>query len=231
MAFTKKKKQSSRCPICAAVSVAKAAEVDAELAPYLDEVRETGEIPKPARFDTLAFKVGLSPFSLRYHLKECLLDVEVQDQRILELRDLTQAVAIAKAEYASNPSMQNATAYTSLVKTFNDMADTIEGAVDPETTVEFVVEAVLGPQVRKALGTLTEEMRILREELLPLVATSQAAFIDSRVKAVLSRVSSSIRESTDESLRVLCDYYKVELETKRRKRALDQTITITDIAH
>ena len=219
--------KSRRCPVCIACSPAKAEKVTLALSALLADVREYGEVPKPQdkRFEKVALDVELSPYSLWYHLKECMLDFEIQDQKLVELKDLARAIAMAKDEYTSNPSMQNSTAYTQLINAFMSMADNIEGSVDPEATVEFIVEAVMSPITRRALGALAEELRSLRESLLPLVAKNQTTFLDTQVKSTMGRVASQLRDATDESLKALCDYYKVELETKRRKRALDHVST------
>jgi hypothetical protein len=223
MAF--KRSKSKKCPICVGCTPIKADEVDAELAPLLECVREDGEVPKAkdSRFQSIANKVGLSPWSLHYHLKHCLIDLEIQDQRIHELRDLTEAVSTAKAEYMANPSMQNATAYSSLSNVMRALASDIEGQQDPEVAVEFVVETILGPMARKSLSALSEELRSLREQVRGVVSKNHATFIEAQVDATLRRVSASLRDSLDDGLKNLCGYYHVELEARSRKRALDTT--------
>jgi hypothetical protein len=198
----------------------------------LDDVKSTGEIPKAKdhRFDAIANTVGVAPHSLRYHLKECLLDREIQDQRFLELKDLTQAVGTAKSEYMANPSMANATAYTSLLNAFMSLANEIEGQQDPEQTVSFVAETVLAPMSRKTLASLTEELRNLRDSIKELVPKTQAAFIDAQINASLTRAAGALRDVTDEGLKAVCSYYKVELEAKERKRTLENAAPIQNAA-
>lgn len=223
MAF--KRGKSKKCPICVGCTQTKAEEVDRELEPLLEAVRDEGEVPKPKdnRFQTVATKVGLSPWSLHYHLKHCLIDLEIQDQRVHEMRDMAEAVATAKAEYMANPSMANATALAALMNTMRSLAGDIEGQQDPEMAVEFVVETVMGPMARKALSAMTEELRSLREQIRSVVSKNHSTFVEAQVDATLRRVSSSLRDSLDEGLKNLCGYYHVELEARSRKRALDPT--------
>ena len=221
MAFAKSK--SRKCPVCVGCTSEKVKEVDAELAPLLEVVKDEGEVPKAkdARFSPLAHKLGLSPWSLHYHLRFCLIDLEIQDQRILELKDMAGAIRTAKTEYAANPTMQNATALAALMNVFRALATDIEGQQDPEATVEFVVETVLGPMSRRTLASVSEELRSLREQVAGLVQKNHAVYIDTQIKATLQRVSSSLSEVMDEGLKNLCSYYHVELEAKARKRAIE----------
>ena len=196
------------------------------LQPILQDVKDTGEIPKAKdqRFSVVATAIGLAPHSLRYHLKECLLDLEIQDQRFQELKDLVEALKTAKQEYMANPGMNAASAYTSILTQFRGLAEDIEGQTDPELTVEFIVETVLGPMNRHVLSSATRAMYDLRESLNNLLPKTQQPFVDTQIKAALSQVASSIRDSTDDGLKALCGYYKVELEAKSRARALDSSI-------
>ncbi len=220
MAFAASK--NARCPVCVGCTPAKLEEVNRDLVPMLEIVKSEGEVPKPRdqRYTPIANRLGVSPWSLHYHLRNCLIDLEIQDQRIRELKDLAAAIATAKTEYAANPSMQNAQAYTGLVNTFMAMATAIEGQQDPEVAVEFVVETVLGPLARKILGSVTEELRTMRDQVSGLVPRNHAAQIDSQTKASLARVSSALSDMMDEGLKNLCGFYKVEFEAKARKRAL-----------
>lgn len=230
MAFTKT--GSRKCPVCVGCTPTKVKDINAALDPVLADVRDSGEIPKAkdVRFDLIAQRVGIAPHSLRYHLKECLLDLEIQDQRFLELKDLSQAISTAKQEYLSNPSLPNATAYTSLLNSFMSLADAIEGQQDPEQAVSFVVETALAPISRKTLAIVTEEIRNLRDSVNQLVPKNQASYVDSQMKAALTRVSTALRDATDEGLKALCSYYKVELEAKERKRALEGAAPIQNTA-
>lgn len=230
MAFTKT--GSRKCPICVGCTPSKVKEVSDALAPVLADVKETGEIPKAKdhRLELVAQHVGLAPHSLRYHLKECLLDLEIQDQRYRELKDLAHAISTAKSEYLANPSMQNATAYTSMLNTFMSLANEIEGQQDPEQAVSFVVETALAPMSRKSLSVVTEELRNLRDALTQLVPKNQSSYVDSQLKSALTRVSSALRDATDDGLKAVCSYYKVELEAKERKRALEGAAPIQNTA-
>lgn len=227
MALSKSK--SRKCPVCVGCIPSKVKEINQELEPLLADVKATGEIPKAKdrRFDLIAHSVGIAPHSLRFHLKECLLDLEIQDQRFQELVDMTEALKTAKQEFMANPSMQTATAYTSIMTQWRGLAEDIEGQTDPAVTVEFMVETVLGPMNRHILVSLTEELKELRTSLDNLLPRNHKPFVDSQVKAVLSRVSSALRESTDDGLKALCEYYKVELEAQSRKRALESTTPTT----
>jgi hypothetical protein len=225
MAFSKQK--SRKCPICIGCTPSKVTEINQALNPILEDVKQTGEIPKAqdSRLDLVAQRVGISPHSLRYHLKECLIDQEIQDQRFQELKDIIDCVATAKQEYLANPGMSQATALSQLLTQFRGLAEDIEGQFDPEVTVEYVVEAVLNPMSRKTLAVAAEELRSLREAIGPLVSKNQMAFVDAQMKATLTRISAVLRDALDESLKTLCSYYKVELEAKARKRALDSGAT------
>lgn len=221
MAFTKA--GSRKCPVCVGCTPSKVKEINEALEPVLADVKDSGEIPKAkdSRFELVAHRVGIAPHSLRYHLKECMLDLEIQDQRFLELKDLSQAISTAKQEYLANPGLPNATAYTSLLNTFISLANEIEGQQDPEQAVSFVVETALAPISRKTLAIVTEELRSLRDALNQIVPKNQVPYVDSQMKATLTRVSTSLRDATDEGLKAVCSYYKVELEAKERKRALE----------
>ncbi len=220
---------SKKCPVCVGCTPSKVTEINEALSPILEDVKQTGEIPKvqDSRLDLVAHGVGISPHSLRYHLKECLLDQEIQDQRFQELKDVIDCVATAKQEYLANPGMGQATALTQLLTQFRGLADDIEGQFDPEVTVEYVVETVLNPMSRKTLAVAAEELRSLRETMGPLVSKNQMAFVDAQMKATLTRVSAVLRDALDESLKTLCSYYKVELEAKARKRALESGTTVS----
>lgn len=218
--------------MCLTCTPSRLAEVNDALEPILADVRDTGEIPpaKDKRFELVAHRVGVAPHSLQYHLKKCMIDFEIQDQRLIELKDLSQAISTAKAEYASIPSMQNATAYTSLVNTFRALASDIEGQNDPEQAVAFIAETLLAPLSRKTLALVAEELRSLRESITPTLPKGQASYLDSQLKGAISRVSTSLRDSMDEGLKAVCSYYKVELEAKDRKRTLDSTAPVTSSA-
>ena len=225
MALSKAK--SRKCPVCVGCTAEKAKEVDAALAQLLADVKQTGEMPKAqdSRFTVIANVVGLAPHSLRFHLKECLLDMEIQDQRFQELIDLTGALKTAKQEFAANPTMQQATAMTSILTQWRGLAEDIEGQTDPSVTVEYIVETVLGPLNRQVLSALSEELRDLRDSVQTMLPPNHRSVFDARVKAALSRVSTSLRDSTDNGLKALCSYYKVELEAQSRKRALETAAT------
>ena len=198
----------------------------------LSDVKESGEVPKAKdnRFEAVAQRVGIAPHSLRYHLKECMLDLEIQDQRFLELKDLSQAISTAKQEYLANPGLPNATAYTSLLNAFMALASEIEGQQDPEQAVSFIVETAMAPMSRRTLAIVTEEIRNLRDAITQLVPKNQATYVDSQMKASLTRVSTALRDATDEGLKAVCSYYKVELEAKDRKRALEGAAPIQNTA-
>jgi hypothetical protein len=56
------------------------------------------------------------------------------------------------------------------------------------------------------------------------LSQKQLTHLDSYVKTLLSSLSSALRDGLDESLKLLCDYYKVELEVKARRRALESAV-------
>lgn len=226
MAFRKRK--SNKCPVCVVCTDDKIRQVDAALEPLLQEVRATGEVPKASdsKFDTASRAVGVAPNSLRYHLKECLLDLEIQDQRLQELVDMSDAVATAKDAYAKNPSMQNASALAGLMNVWRALASDIEGQQDPEQAVVFVAETVMGPLSKRTLAVVTEELRALRDGIGPSLAKGQSTYVDAQLKSALTRVSNALRDSLDESLKSVCGYYKVELEAKERRRTIESAAPI-----
>lgn len=220
-----KKSKSRKCPVCVGHTIEKVKEVDLALAPLLADVKATGEIPKAKdkRLKEVSFLVGLAPHSLQFHLKSCLVDMEIQDQRFQELKDMTDLLSTAKAEYLANPSMNTATAVNQLMTQWRGLAEDIEGQTDPSLTVEFMVETVLAPMNRQLLSSMARELRDLRESLQGLLPRNQHPFIDSQVKSVMSRMASALRDSTDDSLKTICSFYKVELEAQQRVRAMDST--------
>ena len=224
MALSKAK--SKKCPVCLGCMPSKVVEINDALSPVMADVKGTGEIPKAQdpRLDLVAHAVGIAPHSLRYHLKECLLDLEIQDQRFQELKDITEALTTAKQEYMANPSMANATAYTQLMTQWRGLAEDIEGQTDPDVTVEFVAKSVLSPMSRQVLASMTEELRTLRDQLSPMISPNHRGFVDAQLKATLKRVSSSLSHGLDEGLKALCEYYKVELEAKQRLRTLENGV-------
>lgn len=218
--------------MCLMCTPTKLVEVNDALAPVLADVRDTGEVPpaKDKRFELVAHRVGIAPHSLQYHLKKCLIDFEIQDQRLVELKDLSQAISTAKSEYAANPTMQNATAYTSMLNTFMSLASEIEGQQDPEQAVTFIAETVMAPMSRKTLSLVAEELRSLRDSLGPILPKGQTSYVDSQLKGAVARVSNALRDSLDEGLKSVCGYYKVELEAKERKRAIDTAAPVQSSA-
>jgi hypothetical protein len=220
MAISKAK--SRKCPLCIGLSAKRVKEINVSVAGLLDQIRDTGEIPKAQdrRIKAKADEWSVAPHSLRYHIKECLLDLEIQDQRFQELKDLTEAIQTAKQEYAVNPTMQLATALTSLLTQWRGLAEDIEGQTDPAVTVEFITQSVLAPINRQVLAAVAEELREVRTSVTSMVPRNQQSFVDAQIKSAMSRVSVALRESTDDGLKALCEYYKVELEAQSRKNAL-----------
>jgi hypothetical protein len=225
MAFSKSK--SRKCPVCIGCTPSKAEEIDRALKPLLADVKATGETPKAndSRLSLISHAVGIAPHSLRYHLKECLVDLEIQDQRFQELVDITEALSTAKQEYAALPTMGNSTAYTQLLTQFRELSKEIEGQTDPNVTVEFIVEQVLNALVRQTLASATEEIRALREQLKPMMSPNNHSFVDAQLKATLKRISTALGTGVDDGLKSLCEYYKVDLEAKARVRSLEVSTT------
>lgn len=228
MGFTKSK--SRKCPVCVGCTDPKVMEIDAALKPLLADVKATGEVPKAIdrRFNDIAHLVGISPYSLRYHLKECLLDHEIQDQRLVELKDIISAISTAKHEYLSNPSVHTATAYTSLMNTFRALAGDIEGQQDPEVTVDYIIQNVMNPVSRRSLAALAEELRNLRTSLLEIVPRNHSTYIRTQIDGAVKRISSALAMSLDEGLKNLTSYYKIELEAQTRKRALESGVSLAE---
>jgi hypothetical protein len=225
MAFTQHK--SRKCPVCVGCTQAKIDEVNTALNPILEEVKSTGEVPKAAdkRFVAHAHALGISPYSLQYHLRTCLVDLEIQDQRLLELKDFASLLATAKHEFETNPTMQNATSVKQMADVFRALCEDIEGQQDPNETVTYLTEAVLSPIARQTLATTTENLRNLRDALLEFVPKTQSSFIRSQIDSALQNMASSMRATMDESLKNICNYYKFELDAQHRKRAMEATIS------
>lgn len=221
MAF--KKAKSRKCPVCTLTTPEKAEEVDQALGPLLTHAKKTGEIPKATdqRFKDVSSLIGIAPNSLRFHLRNCLVDMEIQDQRFQELKDLTELLSTAKAEYQANPSMNTATAVNQLLTQWRGLAEDIEGQQDPSQTVDFLVEVVLGPMNRVILAETAKELREVREAVKGLVPKNNQPYVISQVNAALSRISAALRDATDDGLKNICGYYKVELEAQQRKRAME----------
>jgi len=221
MAFTKR--QSRKCPVCVGCTPTKIQEIDKALADLLRTVKETGEIPRAIdqRFNVIAHATGTAPHSLHFHLSKCLVDLEIQDQRLLEYKDLVSAVDTAKNEYLGNPTMQLATAYSTLLDREEALAKAIEGQQDPVTTVEYMVETVINPLTRQTLAAVTQELRVVRDMMTSLVSANQTSHVRAQVDAALHRIAGRLKTSAAESLTNTCSYYKVELDAKARRRAID----------
>jgi hypothetical protein len=218
-----KKSKSRKCPVCVACTTERVRDVNLALAPVLEDVKSTGEIPKPVdkRFEPISHQFSLSPWSLQYHLKTCLVDLEIQDQRLIELKDLAQALSTAKQEYQANPGVGQAQALAALMGVFMTLAKDIEGQEDPEATVTFIVETVLNPMGRKTLAALSEESRNFRETMKGLVSPSQQVYVSNQADLLVKNVAAHLRDMLDDSLKRLTTYYKVELEARARKRMME----------
>ena len=227
------KSSSKKCPVCIICTKSKIKEVDNSLQEILEEVKVSGEVPKARdrRFGEIAETMGIAPRSLRYHLKECLLDQEIQDQRLVELKSLTEAVSTAKTEYMSGPSVDKATAYSSLLSSWRQLASDIEGQTDPEVTVEYVVEAVLTPINRAVLVAAASTLQDLRNGLIEVLPKGQQSLVKSQINSAMLGISNELKASTEEAIDSLCTYYKVELEAKQKKRSIEASIDITPIMH
>ncbi len=73
----------------------------------VDQLGEMPDTPQTSRLEedsvntrqallsrvTRSLQNELSPFSLWYHLKECMLDFEIQEQKLVELKDLARAIS------------------------------------------------------------------------------------------------------------------------------------------
>ena len=227
------KSSSKKCPVCIICTKSKIAEVDKSLNDLLEEVKESGEVPKAKdrRFGDIAERLGIAPRSLRYHLKECLLDQEIQDQRLVELKSLTEAVSTAKTEYMSGPSVDKATAYSSLLGSWRQLASDIEGQTDPEVTVEYIVEAVLNPINRAVLQAAAGTLQDLRNSLMDVLPRGQQPLVKSQIDSAMQNMGNELKSSTEEAIDSLCTYYRVELEAKQKKRAIEASVDTTPIMH
>lgn len=223
MSFTRTK--SKKCPVCVGYGTHPhmIERIDSALENLREYVRTSGAVPsvKDPTFYTIAVDVGVAPHALRYHLKNCLLDFEIQDQRLLELKDLSQAIGTAKQEYFGFPNEKNAAALATLLQTFMKLADSVEEQQDPDSIVTFVAETVISPMIRQTLGAMTEELKKLRTSLEGMVSKNQQRYIDSQIKAVLSRTSSKLGDQMQESLGSLCEYFKVEFEVQEQRRMIE----------
>lgn len=220
------KSQSKKCPVCMTRTKREVKVVNKALQPILDEVKERGEVPskKDPRWLKIGSEFSIFPNSLRYHLKECLVDQEIQDQRLVELKALTEALETAKTEYAQNPNVNTATALTSIMTSWRQLAKDVEGQVDPEVTVEFLVENVIASINREVLSSLAGGIRDMRNALVEGLPAGQKQFVKSQADLLLDRIAQDLRAGTEEAMNTLCEYYRVDIETKQKKRSLEQAV-------
>jgi hypothetical protein len=220
---------SRKCAICALAPL-RAEEATEALQQILADVRDTGVVPhaKDQRFGLLAHRVRLSPFALHYHLKTCMVDSEIQDQRLVELKDLVSNLQIAKAAYREMPVADMATAMTSMLGTFMELAQEIEGQQDPESAVRYTLETVLGPMIRQVLGSVAGEIRELRDLALMNSPPNQRPFVESQFRSSFEKVSQALEAQVEESLKTMCRYYKVELDAKDVRLALSGNTELGD---
>jgi hypothetical protein len=221
MCVSAKRTPSRKCPVCVGLSTSKIEQVDAALADVLDNVRQTGEIPKVQdhRLQNLAPQLGVAPHSLQYHLKTCLYTRDIQDQLSVEIKDMISALSTAKVVYGNESTLPNAQALSMITESFIKLLKHTEGKQDPEANVAFVAEAILAPLVRKVMGAFTTEIKRYRDTVA-MLNLQHDQVLTSHANNAVSKMALALRESTDESLKSICDYYKVELEAKQRLRTM-----------
>ncbi len=221
-----RKSTSNKCPVCLTRKRAAVNIINKALKGMLEDVKQHGEVPhkKDPRYLLIGQEFSIAPNSLRYHLKECLVDQEIQDQRLIELKGLTEALGTAKAFYGENPSVDRATSYTSLVTSWRQLAKDVEGQVDPEVTVEFMVENVVAAITRGVLSSVAEGLKELRGSLYEGLPAGQRTFIKSQMDMMMSQVAQDLKGSTEDAMQSLCEYYRVDMETKQKKRAIESAV-------
>lgn len=219
---------SSRCPICSTIVGSRLDAINDALEPMVERVRLTGDVP--ATGDTLlneiAAKIEIAPSSLRFHIKECLVQADIQDQRVHELRDLVGNLQVAKLEYASNPDKpQNGQLYLQFVDAFTRLSKEVEGQVDPEVTVQFMISNVIAPFSRDSILTVADEIRELRATLAKTLPASTMSLVDSQFKGMLAKLGNKISEKQKLAMEAVGSYYKVELSAAEIKRSLSDSIS------
>ena len=196
--------------------------INAFLDPILAEVKNTGEVPKPKdkRFQEGALKLGIAPFSLQYHLRTCLIDREIHDQMMVEVKDLIEAVASAKSEYSDKPHLQNAQAVSVLMNTLLSVLSKLEGEQSPEQAIEFIVDQALGHIIRACLADFAKETRDNLALVTPHIPPATRKAVRDQMEASLKRVSITLANASDEAVANLCKFYKVELDAADKKQTL-----------
>lgn len=224
MAF--KRSSLNKCPACTSKTPEQLAELDLALQPILEKTKATGELPKlqDRALNDVSLTWRMAPAALRFHLKECLLGEEIKDQRLVELKDMIEAVQLAKQVYMEEGNASDSYAYTNLVKTFLELANSVEGQQDPEVTVAFIVENGLTPLTQGALLKTAEELNSLRNSLRESLPKNQHSLIDSTIKSSLRRLGSSLKEVLHKALSDITKFYKVELDAKDIRLSLTSGI-------
>ncbi len=226
MAFARS--SNSRCTLCSALEEGKLQAVNAQLEPLVATLRSTGELPSASNptLIEIAHGLGLNANSVRFHVKECLVQADIQDQRVSELRDLASAVQVAKLAYESEPDKpQLANAYVALLREFRDLSKDVEGQIDPETTVTYMVGNVVSPLAKDVVLLASEQLHELVAALGKTVPKEQLPVIVSQLKAFLTRLGTKVAERQHQSIVAVSKYYKVQLAAADTRKSVLGDVT------
>lgn len=217
------KSSTSKCPICSSRPPDVIERVNSALEDIIDGVRETGEVPKAAdpRFVAVAREVQIAPHSLRFHVKTCLIPLEIRDQRGIELADLASALATAKSEYQNFPSIRTAKPYSDLLNNFRELSKDVEGQDDPEVAVEYMASRVIAPITRATLAVFAQEIRDIADSVMGSIPKNREPAVRARFESAFKNTAAGLSIAMDEALKAACEFYKVELDTTTRRRTID----------
>ena len=221
-----KKSASRKCPVCVGLTDEKVEDVNKALEPLLEDVRQSGEVPKAkdSRFLALAHVLGVAPFSLRFHLSKCLVKREIDDQMMLEFMEMLDALHTAKVEYKETPTLPFASALKQMHSAVLEHHKLLLGEQDPEQAVQFIAETVIGHVLRNSLGVFAKEARQLLTVVLPYLPPTHKTQVTKLVESALIATGNTLHEVAGEALDNVCSYYKVELDVASKKHALASVV-------
>lgn len=228
MAF--KKSSSRKCPVCVGFTETKVDEVNRYLEPLLQTIKDTGEVPKgkDPRFQDIAVAIGVAPFSLRFHLTHCLIEREIDEQMMVEFRDMLEALSIAKTEYKETPTLPFATAMTNIHSAVLKMHDMLVGETDPEQAVHFIAETVISHILRQSLAHYAKSTKGLLDQIVPYLPPTHIRQVTTAFKTNVATTSNALQEAAGEALDNVCNYYKVEMDVASKKKAMQGTVLPKD---
>ena len=221
MAFARA--SSSRCTLCGALEEGKLQAVNQQLEPLVASLRSTGELPTASNplLVEIAKKLELNANSLWFHIKECLVQADIQDQRVSELRDLASTLQVAKLAYESEPDKpQLAGAYVQLLREFRDLSKDVEGQIDPETTVAYMIKDVVSPLAQDVVLLASEQLHELVASMAKTVPKEQLPVVVSQLKSFLTRLGNKVADRQHQSIVAVSKYYKVQLAAADTRKSV-----------